>query len=104
MKQADGSIYVAVFNLNGLSSKVTVRWSDLGFRHALAVRDVWNHTNLGPSAAAFTTTLLGHGSRLLKGTPLGPVTAPLRHAYVAEAPPPPLPPLFSPSPPLSPAA
>jgi hypothetical protein len=52
-KQADGSIYVAVYNLNGLSSKVTVRWSDLGFRHALAVRDVWNHTNLGPSAAAF---------------------------------------------------
>ena len=84
MKQADGSIYVAVFNLNGLSSKVTVRWSDLGFRHALAVRDVWNHTNLGPSAAAFTTTLVGHGSRLLKVTPLGAVTAPVGQVYEAE--------------------
>ncbi len=84
MKQADGSIYVAVFNLNGLSSKVTVRWSDLGFRHALAVRDVWNHTNLGPSAAAFTTTLAGHGSRLLKVTPLGAVTAPVGQVYEAE--------------------
>jgi alpha-galactosidase len=83
-KQADGSIYVAVYNLNGLSSKVTVRWSDLGFRHALAVRDVWNHTNLGPSAAAFTTTLVGHGSRLLKVTPLGAVTAPVGHVYEAE--------------------
>ena len=83
-KQADGSIYVAVYNLNGLSSKVTVRWSDLGFRHALAVRDVWNHTNLGPSAAAFTTTLVGHGSRLLKVTPLGAVTAPVGQVYEAE--------------------
>jgi alpha-galactosidase len=83
-KQADGSIYVAVYNLNGLSSKVTARWSDLGFRHALAVRDVWNHTNLGPSAAAFTTTLVGHGSRLLKVTPLGAVTAPVGQVYEAE--------------------
>ena len=83
-KQADGSIYVAVYNLNGLSSKVTVRWRDLGFRHALAVRDVWNHTNLGPSAAAFTTTLVGHGSRLLKVTPLGAVTAPVGQVYEAE--------------------
>src|SRR5579864_5454807 len=56
-KQADGSIYVAIYNLNGLSSKITVPWSDLGFRHALAVRDVWTHINLGPSSAAFTTTL-----------------------------------------------
>ncbi len=83
-KQADGSIYVAVYNLNGLSSKVTVRWSDLGFRHALAVRDVWNHTNLGPLAAGFTTTLVGHGSRLLKVTPLGAVTAPVGQVYEAE--------------------
>ena len=83
-KQADGSIYVAVYNLNGLASKVTVRWSDLGFRHALAVRDVWNHTKLGPSAAAFTTTLVGHGSRLLKVTPLGAVTAPVGQVYEAE--------------------
>ena len=83
-KQADGSIYVAVYNLNGLSSKVTVRWSDLGFRHALAVRDVWNRTNLGPSARAFTTTLVGHGSRLLKVTPLGAVAAPFGQVYEAE--------------------
>jgi len=83
-KQADGSIYVAVYNLNGLSSKVTVRWSDLGFRHARAVRDVWNRTNLGPSAGAFTTTLVGHGSRLLKVTPLGAVAAPVGQVYEAE--------------------
>jgi len=83
-KQADGSIYVAVYNLNGLTSKVTVPWSDLGFRHALAVRDVWTRINLGPSSAAFTATLAGHGSRLLKVTPLGSVTAPTGTVYEAE--------------------
>jgi alpha-galactosidase len=83
-KQADGSIYVAVYNLNGLTSKVTVPWRDLGFRHALRVRDVWTQNDLGPSSAAFTTTLVGHGSRLLKVTPLGAVTAPVGQVYEAE--------------------
>jgi hypothetical protein len=83
-KQADGSIYVAVYNLNGLSSKVTVPWSDLGFRHALKVRDVWSRTNLGPSSTAFTATMPGHGSRLLKVTPNGTVTAPAGQVYEAE--------------------
>jgi hypothetical protein len=83
-KQADGSIYVAVYNLNGLSSKVTVPWSDLGFRHALRVRDVWSRTNLGPSSAAFTATIAGHGSRLLKVTPNGTVAASTGQSYEAE--------------------
>ncbi|WP_051978311.1 alpha-galactosidase D [Edaphobacter aggregans] len=84
-KQADGSIYVALYNLNGLPSKVTVRWSDLGFRHAVAVRDVWNRINLGPSPVAYTTTILGHGSRLLKITPFGSVKAPAGQVYEAES-------------------
>jgi len=84
-KQADGSIYVALYNLNGLPSKVIVHWSDLGFRHALAVRDVWSRINLGPSPVAFTTTILGHGSRLLKVTPFGAVTAPAGQVYEAES-------------------
>ena len=84
-KQADGSIYVALYNLNGLPSKVIVHWRDLGFRHALAVRDVWSRINLGPSPVAFTTTILGHGSRLLKVTPFGAVTAPAGQVYEAES-------------------
>ena len=83
--QADGSIYVAVYNLNGLPSKITVPWSDLGFSKALAVRDVWNRIELGPVAKAFTTTILGHGSRLLKVTPSGTVSAPAGQAYEAES-------------------
>src|ERR1700741_2198203 len=83
-KQADGSIYLAVYNLNGLTSKVTVPWRDLGFRHALGVRDVWTLSNLGPSSGALTTTLAGHGARRWKGTPLGSVTAPVGQVYEAE--------------------
>jgi alpha-galactosidase len=84
-KQADGSIYVALYNLNGLASKVTIPWSDLGFRQALAVRDVWSHTNLGPSAGTFTTTIVGHGSRLLKVTPSDAITEPVGRVYEAES-------------------
>ncbi|WP_263418541.1 alpha-galactosidase D [Terriglobus albidus] len=84
-KQADGSIYVALYNLNGLPSKITVRWSDLGFRSAIAVRDVWNRIDLGASPAVFTTTILGHGSRLLKVTPFGTVSAPAGRVYEAES-------------------
>lgn len=84
-KQEDGSIDVALYNLNGLPSKVTVRWSDLGFRTAVAVRDVWNRIDLGPSPVAFTTTILGHGSRLLKVTPRGTVTPPMGQIYEAES-------------------
>jgi alpha-galactosidase len=48
-KQADGSVYVAIYNLNGLPSRVTVHWGDLGFQRARAVRDLWNRINLGAS-------------------------------------------------------
>jgi hypothetical protein len=46
---------------------------------------VWNRINLGASPANFTTTILGHGSRLLKVTPVGVVTAPTGQAYEAES-------------------
>ena len=84
-KQDDGSVYIAVYNLNGLPSKVTVRWSDLGFSGARTVRDLWNHIDLGPSSQNFSTVLVGHGSRLLKITPYGRVSAPAGQGYEAEA-------------------
>lgn len=84
-KQADGSIYVALYNLNGLPSKVTVRWSDLGFRNAAAVRDVWNRIDLGAFPVTFSTTIIGHGSRLLKVLPNGSIVAPQGQSYEAEA-------------------
>ena len=43
----DGSFYIALFNLNGFPSPVTVKWSDLNFADAPNVRDVWNRRDLG---------------------------------------------------------
>ncbi len=84
-KQVDGSVYVGLYNLNGLPGRVTVRWSDLGFQNVIAVRDVWNRINLGAFPTQFTTTILGHGSRLLKVTPSGVVSAPVAQSYEAES-------------------
>ncbi|WP_263383070.1 alpha-galactosidase D [Granulicella arctica] len=80
-----GSYYVALYNLNGMPGAVTVRWSDLGFGGAARVRDVWNRIDLGASTASFTTTLLGHGSRLLKVTPFDKAVVAAGQSYEAEA-------------------
>jgi hypothetical protein len=80
-----GDIYVAIYNLNGMASSINVRWKDLGFKDAVAVRDIWNRIDLGPSAGGFKTTLLGHGSRLLKVTPVGEAYTPEGQSYEAES-------------------
>jgi alpha-galactosidase len=81
----DGSVYVALYNLNGLTSDITVRWSDLGFISAANVRDIWNRLDLGASPTAFKTTLLGHGSRLLKVRPIGRPSETHSQGYQADA-------------------
>jgi alpha-galactosidase len=62
----NGSFYVALFNLNDVTSQVSVDWNALGFVNASQVRDLWTHTNLGPANGRFTTVLPGHGARLLR--------------------------------------
>src|SRR5579863_293953 len=43
----DGDYYVALYNFTAFPDRVDVRWSDLGFKNAVAVRDLWNHADLG---------------------------------------------------------
>ena len=43
----DGDYYVALYNFTAFPDRVDVRWSDLGFKDAIAVRDLWGHTDLG---------------------------------------------------------
>ena len=61
----NGNYYVAVFNLNAFPTRVTVDWKDLGFLGAFGVRDLWNHTDLGPTYGYFSDVLPGHGTRLI---------------------------------------
>ena len=72
----DGDYYVALYNFTAFPDRVNVRWSDLGFQRAIAVRDVWNHTDLGAFPDNFSTMVLGHGARLLKVTPRGEISNP----------------------------
>jgi alpha-galactosidase len=81
----NGSYYVALFNLNAFPSRVVVPWSSLGFANAARVRDLWNHIDLGRYDRGFSTTLLGHGVRLLKVDGEGEIPAPESQSYEAES-------------------
>lgn len=70
----NGSVYVALYNLNAFPDRVDVRWSDLGFNNATAVRDLWSQTDLGAFPGSFSAMVAPHGSRLLKVTPDGTIT------------------------------
>ncbi|MDH6629576.1 hypothetical protein M2271_007412 [Streptomyces sp. LBL] len=83
-KNPDGTYTVALFNLADAPAAVTADWSTLGFTGKAAVRDLWNHENLGTYKNKITQALPAHGSRLFTVTPQGsPLTA---TAYEAEAP------------------
>ena len=82
----DGDYYVALYNFTAFPDRVDVPWRDLGFKNAIAVRDVWNHNELGAFPGEFSTMVLGHGARLLKVTPKGEIEhPPAGVSYEAEA-------------------
>ncbi|MFJ1996200.1 alpha-galactosidase D [Streptomyces asiaticus] len=70
-KNDDGTYTVALFNLADRPASVTADWSTLGFTGKAAVRDLWNHENLGTHKNGITHALPAHGSRLFKVTPRG---------------------------------
>ena len=79
-----GFVYVALYNFNGFPDRVDVRWSDLGFNNATAVRDLWAQADLGAFSGGFSAMIAPHGSRLLKVTPDGTIT-PVTGGTVYEA-------------------
>jgi hypothetical protein len=83
-KNADGSYTVALFNLAAAPEAVTAYWAALGFHGDAAVRDLWNHQNLGGFRDQITEALPAHGSRLFTVRPGGAALA--TTGYEAEAP------------------
>lgn len=82
-KNPDGTYTVALFNLAAAPAAVTADWNTLGFTGKAAVRDLWNHENLGTYKNKVTQALPAHGSRLFTVTPHGsPLTT---TAYEAES-------------------
>jgi alpha-galactosidase len=63
---ADGTKAVALFNRGLQDATVRARWSDLGVSGRQAVRDLWQHRDLGTFDSEFTTTVPAHGAVLIK--------------------------------------
>jgi alpha-galactosidase len=67
--EPDGSFAVGLFNLGSASAAITVNWSDLQISGMAAVRDLWNHVDLGSSSGSFSSTVDPHGVTLVRITP-----------------------------------
>ncbi|MBQ0887045.1 carbohydrate-binding protein [Streptomyces sp. RM72] len=83
-KNPDGTYTVALFNLADGPAAVTADFPALGFSGKAAVRDLWNHENLGTHRHKITQALPAHGSRLFTVTPEGASAVPLT-GYEAES-------------------
>jgi alpha-galactosidase len=66
---AEGNIYLAVFNLSEvlLTFPITVEW--LGLSDKLKVRNLWRRTELGSLHDNIVITIPPHGAALLKFYP-----------------------------------
>ena len=63
---ADGSKAVGVFNRHPTALSVTVDFKQLGFRHAVQVRDIWQAKDLGTMKDPYTVTVPAHGVVFLR--------------------------------------
>ncbi len=63
---ADGSKAVGLFNLGETEGQVQVKWSDLGLKGKLHVRDLWRQKDLGKFKDSFTVTVPRHGVVLIR--------------------------------------
>jgi len=59
----DGSRAVVLLNRGGSEKEITATWADLGYPDHLsaAVRDLWQHKDLGKFSARFSAPVASHG-------------------------------------------
>jgi alpha-galactosidase len=62
----DGTTAVGLFNRGPERATVTARWSDLGLRGRLPVRDLWQQKDLGSFADGFSAPVPAHGAVMVK--------------------------------------
>ena len=85
MKLDDGTVYLALYNMDAITVPVKVRWRDLGFKQARLIHDVWNGNDLPPEGPGLEVLVAGHGTRLFKIVASGTVPAPSGTSYEAAA-------------------
>ena len=81
----NNTYYVAIFNLDDVSTIAHVPWNLVGVNGVLSIRDLWNHTNQTPSLGTYSTILKGHSMRLLKIVGLGHAAPMPSTSYEAES-------------------
>ena len=84
MKRDDGTVYLALFNMDAIPLPVTVRWRDLGFTAARQVHDVWNGNDVRPNGPSLQALVPPHGTRLFKVNGNGKPPAETATSYEAE--------------------
>lgn len=85
MKLDNGTVYVALFNMDAIPAPVSVRWRDLGFTTARQMRDVWNGQELRAQGPGLQAIVPAHGTRLFKVIGSGKAPAEPATSYEAEA-------------------
>jgi hypothetical protein len=85
MKLDDGTVYVALFNMDAIPAPVNIRWRDLGFTAARQIHDVWNGNDLRPNGPGLQALVPGHGTRLFRVIGSGKAPAEPATSYEAEA-------------------
>jgi alpha-galactosidase len=63
---ADGSKAIGIFNRHPAAMDVSVDFKQLGFKHAVKARDLWQQKELGTLDTKYTTKIPGHGVLLLR--------------------------------------
>ncbi|MBQ8126541.1 MAG: glycoside hydrolase family 27 protein, partial [Kiritimatiellae bacterium] len=66
---ADGTFALALFNADDEEQAVRVSFADLGLVGAWAVRDLWRQADEGVFDAAYSVSVPGHATHLVKLTP-----------------------------------
>jgi len=59
----DGSRAVLLLNRSGVEQEISANWEDIGYPNHLsaAVRDLWQHKELGKSTGKFSAPVASHG-------------------------------------------
>jgi len=63
---SDGALAVALFNRAAETTKVSVRWADLGVSGKPRVRDLWEHKDIEGAWPQYSAMVPGHGVVMLR--------------------------------------
>jgi hypothetical protein len=83
-KLSDGTVYVALFNMDAIPLPVSVRWRDVGFTAARQIHDVWNGNDVRPNGPSLQALVPPHGTRLFRVLASGKPPAEVATSYEAE--------------------